>query len=60
MSDIKMTSAEECTSAAGMAAQYLEEFSGPQDKIEATIRTKLVEFAAELQSIKSLREVSKP
>ena len=55
-----MTSAEECNSAAGTAAQYLEEFSGPQDKIEATIRTKLVEFAAELQSIKSLREVSKP
>lgn len=60
MSDIKMASAQECDSSAGITAQYLEEFCGPQDKIEEIIRNRLIEFAAELQSIKSLREVSKP
>lgn len=56
MSDIKMTAVVECSPTAAMTAQYLEEFSGPHEKIEEKIRNRLVEFAAELQSIKSLRE----
>ncbi len=56
MSDIKMTAVVERSPAIAMTAQYLEEFSGPHDKIEEIIRSRLVEFAAELQSIKSLRE----
>ncbi len=56
MSDIKMTAVAECNPAAAMTAQYLEEFSGPHEKIEEIIRSRLVEFAAELQSIKSLRD----
>lgn len=58
MSDIKMMAMVECNSAAAMTVP-LEELSGPNEKIEEIIRSRLVEFAAELQKIKSLREVSK-
>ena len=58
MSDIKMRAAVECNSEAAMTVQYLEEFSGPHERIEEIIRSRLVEFAAELQEIKNLREVS--
>lgn len=54
-----MTAMVECNSAAAMTVQYLEEFSGPHEKIEEIIRSRLVEFAAELQRIKGLREVSR-
>ena len=56
MSDIKMTAVVECSPVASMTVQYLEEFSGPREKIEEIIRSRLVAFAAELQDIKSLRE----
>lgn len=58
MSDIKMTTATECNSATAVTAQGLDGFSGPHEKIEETIRSRLVEFADELQRIKTLREVS--
>ena len=56
MSDIKMTAVVECNPMAAMTVQYLEEFSGPREKMEEVIRSRLVAFAAELQDIKSLRE----
>lgn len=51
-----MTAVVECNPVAAMTVQYLEEFSGPREKMEEVIRSRLVAFAAELQDIKSLRE----
>lgn len=56
MSEIKMAGMAEQTAAARAAVQSLEAGSWQQENVEEKVRGKLVEFAAELQRIKRLRE----
>ncbi|MES3009017.1 MAG: hypothetical protein V4751_14730 [Pseudomonadota bacterium] len=58
MSDIKMTAVADGNLAGALTVQYLEELSEPREKLEEKIRSRLIEFATELQKIKQLREVS--
>ncbi len=56
MSEIKRTTIAEPNTAESVAVQTLEDGSWQQDNVEEKVRGKLVEFAAELQRIKKLRE----
>ncbi len=53
-----MTAVADGNLAGALTVQYLEELSEPREKLEEKIRSRLIEFATELQKIKQLREVS--
>ncbi len=56
MSEIKSTGIAEHHTAGNAGVQSLEAGSWQQENVEEKVRGKLVEFAAELQRIKRLRE----
>ncbi|MDP1931095.1 MAG: hypothetical protein Q8L60_06545 [Gammaproteobacteria bacterium] len=56
MSETKMAGIAELNAAASVGVQSLEAGSWQQENVEEKVRGKLVEFAAELQRIKRLRE----